>query len=486
MNADTTPDTQLSRASALVMAVVSVAAVVLAIILTGPIASPSTTAAGSGAHGASPQAVTPTGQTTHVEVSIRGMAFVPSRVEVPAGNALHLTIRNEGDQRHDLVFANGATTGQISPGASVELTLDPLGADLQGWCSLPGHRAAGMTFDVVVTGASASAGATSRTDTTAQAGAGHAHAHHGAHGHNHWAMASSAGVPTMHELIEYNKTITPYPAALAPAPAAKTHHITLRASEHMDLLAPGVERAVWSFNGITPGPILRGKVGDTVHITLINDGTMGHSIDFHAGDIAPDQVMRTIEPGESLEYVFEAKRAGIWMYHCSTAPMSLHIATGMHGAVIIDPTDLDPVDREYALVASELYLGGEGGAANPDKLAALAPDLATFNGRPFQYTAHPLEAKVGETVRMWVLNAGPNITTAFHVVGTQFDTVWAEGDYLIRGRGAGGGGSQVLPLVAAEGGFVEFTPVEPGTYTFVNHVMSVAEKGAHGVIKVSK
>src|SRR5690606_36393357 len=107
-----------------------------------------------------------------------------------------------------------------------------------------------------------------------------------------------------------------------------------------------------------------GKVGDRYVITLVNDGSLGHSIDFHAGALAPDEPMRTIDPGEELTYAFTATRSGIWMYHCSTMPMSLHIANGMAGAVIIDPPDLPAVDREYLVVQSELYLGPEGEIAD--------------------------------------------------------------------------------------------------------------------------
>lgn len=158
--------------------------------------------------------------------------------------------------------------------------------------------------------------------------------------------------------------------------------------------------------------------------------------------------------------------------------MSMHIANGMFGAVIIDPTDLDKVDREYVMVASELYLGADGQPADASLLSALQPNAMAFNGVPFQYKAHPIQIKTNERVRVWVMDAGPNLATTFHVVGTQFDTVWREGAYVIRGGGSGGGWGQVLVSGAAEGGFVEFTPLEAGHYAFVNHALSLAEKGS--------
>ena len=140
-------------------------------------------------------------------------------------------------------------------------------------------------------------------------------------------------------------------------------------------VAPGVWQRRWTFNGQGVGPTLRGRVGDVFEITLINDGTMGHSVDFHAGAVAPDEPMRTIAPGETLSYRFTAQRAGIWMYHCSTMPMSMHIANGMFGAVIIDPPDLPKVDKEYFLVQSEMYLGPQGEPADAAKIAQERDDL---------------------------------------------------------------------------------------------------------------
>jgi nitrite reductase (NO-forming) len=234
--------------------------------------------------------------------------------------------------------------------------------------------------------------------------------------------------------------------------------------------------------------VLHGRVGDRFEITLVNDGTIGHSIDFHAGALAPDGPMRTIPPGESLTFGFTARKAGIWMYHCSSMPMSAHIANGMFGAVVIEPGDLAPVDRSYLLVQSEQYHGPQGGVVDMDKIQTERPDAVVFNGYPNQYDARQLPARVGERVRIWLLDAGPNRGTSFHVVGGQFDTVYAEGGYLLRpGQAAGqgdSGGSQALALAPAQAGFVELTFGEAGHYPFVSHVMVDAERGAHGVLEV--
>ncbi|MFD2394964.1 multicopper oxidase domain-containing protein [Dietzia aerolata] len=275
---------------------------------------------------------------------------------------------------------------------------------------------------------------------------------------------------------------------LEPAPTGRVHRVTFTVEETVDELAPGVRRPVWTYNGEMPGPTLRGKVGDEFVVTLRNEGTMGHSIDFHAGDVSPDEVMRTIPPGEELEYRFTVKRAGAWLYHCATMPMTGHVAAGMFGALIVDPPDLPEVDREYLLVESESYLGAEDEPFDMAKIAAEQPDLVMFNGHATQYRRDPLTARVGETVRIWVVVAGPSDGTAFHVVGSQFDTVYKEGGYLLRdGRdafGGRGGGAQVLDLAPAQGGFVEMTFAEPGRYTFVDHSFADAEKGATGFIDV--
>jgi len=154
----------------------------------------------------------------------------------------------------------------------------------------------------------------------------------------------------------------------------------------------------------------------------------------------------------------------------------------MFGAVVIEPPDLPEVDRSYVLVQSELYLGEQGGVVDVDKVQDEQPDAVVFNGYANQYDADPLVARVGQRVRVWVLDAGPNRSTSFHVVGGQFDTVYAEGAYLLRD---GSGGAQSLALAAAQGGFVELAFPEAGRYPFVSHVMVDAERGAHGVFAVA-
>ena len=428
---------------------------------------------GNRGQGGAAQDVSPTGNTVNATIKVEGLRFVPDTVDVTPGDRLVITLDNTADQVHDLVLATGQTTGRIAARAKGTLDAGIVAGPIEGWCSIAGHRAQGMVFHVTAGGASAG---------------GH---QHGGGQSNHTGSGNDA-VPDYAARLPAD--FKAFDAALPPAPASPdggpmTHRHTFTVKEQVMQVGAGVTQRRLTFNGQVPGPVLRGKVGDTFEITLVNDGTMSHSLDFHAGITPPDKAMRSINPGESLVYTFKAQHSGIWLYHCSTSPMSLHLAAGMHGAVIIDPPGLPAVDREYAIVASEVYLGPEGGEPNTDKIAAKTPDLMTFNGVAFQYHQQPLKAKVGERVRFWVMAAGPSLPTPFHVVGLQFDQVFFEGAWTLGGPGqignAWSGGSQALGLQPAQGGFVECVASEPGHYVFVSHSFADMEKGAHGVLEVS-
>ena len=416
--------------------------------------------------------VAATGEVTEVTVTVTGMRYEPNTIDVPAGNTLVVTFRNTGTDVHDLTFANGIRTDRLAPGAEQTIEVGVIGANMAGWCSIAGHRQMGMELTVIAVG------------LVGEAAEGEgAHTAHAAGGHDAGDQAGRSAAEDLDPSAEPAADFDAWPAELAPASPQTVHRITLEVTETIMEVAPGVRQARWTFGGTAPGPTIRGAIGDTFEITLVNEGTIGHSIDFHAGMLAPDRPMRTIQPGERLTYTFTATQAGIWMYHCSTMPMSMHIANGMYGAVVIDPPDLAPVDREYLLVQGEIYLGPQDGTADADKIAAITPDIVAFNGYARQYVSRPLAARVGDRVRIWVLDAGPNVASSFHVVGGQFDTVYLEGAYTL--VPADPGGSQALGLQAAQGGFVEMVFPEAGNYPFVTHIMSDAERGAQGVFHVS-
>ncbi|MGV8967824.1 MAG: multicopper oxidase domain-containing protein [Cellulomonas sp.] len=447
---------------------IAASAALALVVAAGIAADPASVGLGAAAAGG----VQASGAVVEIAVEARDMRFVPSSVQVHAGDELVLVVTNTDASVHDLVLDSGAGSGRLAPHATTRVEVGVVGRDLAGWCSIAGHRQMGMVFDVTVIGGSAD-GATA-TD--------HADGHAGG------APGTGSASTDLDLKAEPGADAVLRDPVLAAAPEATVHRERLVVKEVETEVAPGVRQMIWTFGGTAPGPVLRGRVGDAFEITLVNDGSIGHSIDFHAGALAPDGPMRTIEPGEELTYRFTATRSGIWMYHCATMPMSLHIANGMFGAVIIDPPELPVVDREYVLVQSEQYFGPQGGIADAALIAAEAPDTVVFNGYPNQYDHHPLTARVGERVRIWVLDAGPNRSSALHVVGSQFDTVFLEGAYQLGGPDASPGatgGAQILGLQPAQGGFVEFVLPEAGHYPVVSHLMIDAERGAHGLLAVT-
>ncbi len=304
-------------------------------------------------------------------------------------------------------------------------------------------------------------------------------------GHDHGGHAGSTGTPAT-----YDPNAKPAAgfkardATLKPAPAARTHRVTLTVTERVLEVAPGVKQRAWTYNGAVPGPVLRGKVGDTFVVTLVNKGSTGHSVDFHASQVAPDAKMKTVEPGKSVTVSFVARHAGAFMYHCGSSPALHHIGNGMYGAIIIDPPQLPAVDSEFVVVQSELALGPQGGLAKLGKLYRGEYDAIGFNGYAGQYRFSPLVATAGKRVRIWVLDAGPSAPTAFHVVGTVFDTVFKDGGYVLRRDAATQGGAQALDLGPSQGGFVEFSFAEPGRYAMVSHRFADATRGATGLFTV--
>ena len=224
-----------------------------------------------------------------------------------------------------------------------------------------------------------------------------------------------------------------------------------------------------------------------VQITLTNKGAIPHSIDFHAARVAPNVAFKDVMPGESFTFRFAANDAGVFMYHCGTKPVLMHIANGMYGAIVVEPKEgvLPTADKNYVLVASEWYMNGDGLKApaefNMTKAHARQPDWMTFNGYAGQYVTHPLVAKPGELVRFWVVDAGPSLDTDFHVVGTIFDTVYPFGD---TNPAHALNGVQTVTVPAGGGAVFDVRIDDPGLYPFVSHAFAAVDEGQVGLLKV--
>ncbi|HTH66043.1 MAG TPA: multicopper oxidase domain-containing protein [Gemmatimonadales bacterium] len=272
--------------------------------------------------------------------------------------------------------------------------------------------------------------------------------------------------------------------ALAPARTAATlRHVRIEIRHVKIAVAHGATYDAWSFDGRVPGPFIRVTQGDTVDFTLVNRAPIPHSMDFHAAEVAPNRVYVNVIPGDSLHYRFIARVPGAFLYHCGTAPVAMHIANGMYGAIIVDPRQPRPAAREFVLVQSEFYTQHVAGADSNtlaldwQKLLGLAPDYVTFNGRAAQYATAPLRVKPGEPVRFYVVNAGPNRISAFHVVGAIFDRVFLDGSATATLNGV-----QTVDVPVGGGAVFELHLAEAGDYPFVTHAFADATKGAVGVV----
>lgn len=281
---------------------------------------------------------------------------------------------------------------------------------------------------------------------------------------------------------------------------SRTLTVRMDVTHKVQELADGTKMIVWTFGDHVPGPTVRVRQGDRIKFVMANRSTeaakitppMPHSMDFHASMVSPQDKFRSIGPGQTLEFEFVANYPGIYMYHCGTPMILHHLATGMYGAVIVEPKEGYPtkVDREYVVVQSEFYpavgprrvLAAAG--ADPalheldmDAVIQKRPAITAFNGRALRHVKEPLIAKKGERVRLFVMNAGPSGTSSFHVVGTIFDRVWMEGLPTNEWRGG-----QTVLLGASNSAIVEFEIPEKGKYIMVDHEFADANAGAIGLI----
>lgn len=279
-----------------------------------------------------------------------------------------------------------------------------------------------------------------------------------------------------------------------PAPvgdrAAKKLIVNLETTEEVHDIDDGVSYKVWTFNHSVPGSFIRVRVGDEVELHLKNaaDSNMPHNIDLHAVNGPGGGAEATfVAPGQEAVFNFKALNPGLYVYHCAAPPVPMHIANGMYGLILVEPEGgLPKVDREYYIMQGEYYLKGkyeEKGFHEFDLEKGIAenPDYVIFNGRKGSMLGdNMLQAKVGETVRLFVGNGGPNLTSSFHVIGEIFDKVYVEGGSTINKN------VQTTLIPAGGATIVEFKIEEPGEYNIVDHsIFRAFNKGAIAKIKVT-
>src|SRR5947209_5992537 len=371
------------------------------------------------------------------------------------GQGVQVTLINGEGAEHDIVFADQEATARSAHitgrGASTNIAFRAGKAgDYIYFCSLPGHQLAGMQGQFLVT--------------------------------------PQAPPQTLVE-ADISKLSTDLPPPIGKR-APQTVHVDLTTVELEGRLAEGTTFGYWTFDGNVPGPFLRVRVGDTVNVRLKNssDSAMVHSVDFHAatgpgGGAASTQT----NPGEEKGVKFKALIPGLYVYHCATPMVAHHIANGMYGLILVEPEEgLPPVDREFYVMQGEIYTEaafGQHGSQefNVEKLLNERPEYFVFNGAVGALSKlHPLEAKVGETVRIFFGVGGPNFTSSFHVIGEMFDTVYNLGGVLSEPLK----GIQTVTVPPGGAVITEFKLDVPGNYILVDHALSRLERGLVGILHV--
>ncbi|MDN3673995.1 copper-containing nitrite reductase [Flavobacterium branchiarum] len=265
--------------------------------------------------------------------------------------------------------------------------------------------------------------------------------------------------------------------------------ISMEIREQEGTMTDGVKYTYWTFGGSVPGSFIRTRVGDEVEFHLKNhpDNKLPHNIDLHAvtgpGGGATSSL---VAPGHEKTFNFKVINPGLYVYHCATAPVGMHIANGMYGLILVEPEGgLPPVDKEYYVMQGDFYTQGEYGAKglqpfDMNKAVKETPDYVVFNGKVGSLTnGGELTAKVGETVRLFVGNGGPNLVSSFHVIGEIFDKVHVEGGSMINEN------VQTTLIPAGGAAILDFKVETPGDFILVDHsIFRAFNKGALGILKV--
>jgi nitrite reductase (NO-forming) len=369
------------------------------------------------------------------------------------GQTVQIILINGEGAEHDIVFPEQkARSSRIfSRGASTAFAFRAVRAgDFTYLCSVPGHELAGMRGQLIVT-----------------------------------------PLPPNQVVVEadISQKSTEVPAPIGNR-SPQTVQVELNAIELEGRLAEGTTFGYWTFNGRVPGPMLRVRVGDTVGVRVKNsaDSTMVHSVDFHATTGPGGGAVSTqVDPGGEKSFNFKALIPGLYVYHCATPMVAHHIANGMYGLMLVEPEGgLPAVDREFYVMQGEIYTEGAFGHRGSqefsvEKLLNERPEYFVFNGSVGALSKlHPLQAKVGETIRIFFGVGGPNHTSSFHVIGEIFDRVYNLGSLLSEPLR----GVQTVTVPAGGAVITEFKVDVPGNYMLVDHALSRAERGLVGMLHV--
>ncbi len=266
--------------------------------------------------------------------------------------------------------------------------------------------------------------------------------------------------------------------------------VNLETTEMEGIIADSIPYTFWTFNNTVPGSFIRIREGDEVTLNLKNaaNSVLPHNIDLHAvTGPGGGAAATTAAPGKEASFTFKAINPGLYVYHCAAPPVPMHIGNGMYGLILVEPAGgLKPVDKEYYIMQGDFYTKAstiKRGLLefDNDKAVAENPDYVLFNGKKGSLLgANMIEAKVGETVRLFVGNGGPNLTSSFHVIGEIFDNVYLEGGSTVSHN------IQTTMIPAGGSAIVEFKCDVPGEYVLVDHSLSRAfNKGCIGKLKVT-
>jgi nitrite reductase (NO-forming) len=375
-------------------------------------------------------------------------------LQVNERDVVQVDLLNDDGIEHDVTFPDfGATTERVAQKGASSVTV--FRADKPGqfeyFCSVPGHHQAGMEGKLAV-------GAPRRAAPAP-------------------ALVSIARDPT-----DLSGPLTPRPPS--------TVRVDLEAVEVVGRLDEDTTYPYWTFNGRVPGPFIRVRVGDTVEVHLKNQPTsrMIHSVDLHAvtGPGGGAILMQT-PPGEERVFTFKGLNPGLYVYHCATPMVAHHLTSGMYGLILVEPEGgLPPVDREFYIMQGEFYTQRPFGQHGPqefslEKLLAERAEYLVFNGAVGALTqAHPMEAHVGETVRIFFGVGGPNYTSSFHVIGEIFARVYQQAALTAPPL------TDVQTTLVPAGGaaVVEFRLEVPGRYILVDYALARLERGLVGFLLV--